>query len=222
MHRLSHQSIAAAIAFVLGSGAIAGPDTSAFDRAVSSYLHGNYDAALPLFQALGKSCPDNDSVHYYLALCYQQLRDYHKAIDEYTWVAEHTKNPSRKEIVEERLRRAQARIGQAARPQLSRAPIAANHAAVRKIIWFSTNWCSTCKRFASAWEAGKSRYQGSIIFEHLNAEDPAAWKLVEKYRPKAYPTLVYLDATDRIIENGASAPSCDEFINHIQELGGKK
>jgi hypothetical protein len=34
---------------------------------------------------------------------------------------------------------------------------------------------------------GKTKFARKLDFVHLNAEDPVNWKIVEKYRPKAYP-----------------------------------
>lgn len=193
-----------------------------FDKAVATYLKDDYKASLPLFQAVAKSDPKYPKVHYYLALCYQQLDDDKNAATEYEQSLAQSKDPAFKEIVAERLLRTKRRLGLAPKQSSEdKAPALGKHDPVKKVIWFSTNWCSHCKKFNTAWEAGKEKFTGKLNFEHVNAEDPSAWKTVETYKPKAYPTLVYLDAKNKIIENFAAAPTTDEFIKHLQELGAQ-
>jgi hypothetical protein len=59
--------------------------TEPFDKAVATYLHGDYKQALPLFLALSKSDSSNVDVHYYLALSYRSLDQKAKAADEHQW-----------------------------------------------------------------------------------------------------------------------------------------
>ncbi len=218
MTNLSKVGILASICICLSAGAL----QSDYEKAVSSYLHDDYKAALPLFEKYAKENAADPKVHYYLALCYQQLDNDSQAAKQYELALKESKDDAFNEIVKERLRRTQRRLGLVKSTDEETAPKIAEHQPVAKVIWFSTNWCSHCKKFASAWDKGKSRFKDSIAFEHYNAEDPEAWKQVEIYRPKAYPTLVYLDGKNNVIENHADAPSSEEFIKHLQDLGAAK
>lgn len=200
----------------------AGGETSAYQQGVNAYLKDDYKAALPHFKDAEKADSKNPKVHYYLALCYQQTDDDKNAAAEYELALSNSKDAAFKEIVAERLLRTKRRLGTAPKATSEEsAPKLAKHQPVQKVIWFSTNWCSHCKKFSSAWEDAKTKFNGKLSFEHLNAEDPSAWKEVQVYRPKAYPTLVYLDAKNKIIENFAAAPSSEEFIKHLEDLGAK-
>lgn len=213
-------SVSAVLALSLCTG-ISEAAVSPYDKAVNTYLADEYEKALPMFQALAKTDPKNPKVHYYLALCYQMQDDVKKAVDEYNLALKEVKDPAFKEILEARLRKAQLRAGMPV--SAAEAPKSAqkSKAPVRKVIWFSTNWCGVCKRFEPSWNEVKSKFAGKVVFEHLNAEDPANWKAVEAYKPKAYPTLVYLDAKNNVIDNGPDAPSIDVFSKRLKDYGAK-
>lgn len=190
-----------------------------YDRAVAAYLSDKYAEALPLFQSAAKADTKNPRVHYYLALCYQQLDKDQNAAEEYAAAIANSRDPAFKEILEERLLRTKRRLGQAqAAKEEAAGSLSANHGPLKKVILFSTNWCSHCRKFKGAWEEAQNKLRSRIKFEHYNAEDPSAYKMVQKYRPKAYPTLVYLDSKNKVIENHADAPKSDEFIKKLQSL----
>jgi thioredoxin-like negative regulator of GroEL len=222
MKQSSIQRLAALIAVFCCSMSAVNAGDPKFDQALNTYLKNDYAKALPLFQELAKTQPENVEAHHYLALCYQNLDKDKEAATEYEYVVAHTKNAALKEIIEERLARTKRRLAKTAALPEAAAPEVQKHDPVKKVIWFSTNWCSTCKHFAPSWEKGKEKFQGSISFEHLNAEDPANSKEVNLYRPKAYPTLVYLDAKNNVIQKYADAPEAADFIKHLQELGAAK
>lgn len=222
MKQSSIQNLAVWItAFCCATSAVGAADPK-YDQALAVYLKNDYTKALSMFQELAKTEPNNEEVHHYLALCYQQLDKDKDAAAEYEWVMAHSKNEALKEIIGERLARTKRRLAHSAAAPEAKPAELQKHEPVRKVIWFSTNWCSTCKRFAPSWEKGKAKFQDRISFEHLNAEDPACIKEVEKYRPKAYPTLVYLDGKNQVIQKYADAPDADAFIKHLQELGAAK
>ena len=196
---------------------------ASFDKGVENYLQDKYQDALTKFEEAVKTDTKNPKLHYYLALCHQALDNDKKAAEEYALALEHSTDAAFKEIVTERLARTKRRLDKTKAPAEAEKPaLAEKHDPVKKVIWFSTNWCSHCKKFKTAWEAAESKYGKELKFEHLNAEDPSAWKQVQVYRPKAYPTLVYLDSKDKVIENHADAPSTDDFIKHLQSLGASK
>ncbi len=191
---------------------------SDYNKAVDLYLKNSFEKALPEFQALNKAEPANENVHYYLALCYQRIKEDDKAAAEYTWILKNTKNSAFKEIIQERIKR----VNHTKIDDNVKTNIAANHEPVRKVILFSTNWCGDCRKFQPSWDKTEAEFKGRIVFEHLNAEDPSQKELVDKYKPYAYPTLVYLDAKNNVIENHADGPGGDLFAKHLRELGADK
>ncbi len=195
--------------------------TDHFKEAVSTYLADDYEKALSKFQTLKKSDPENARVHYYLALCQLRLGQREKAVEEYEWVIQHTNDPALKEIVQGRLLKIRPDLATDLKFQptnsVSKAP-----GAVREVIFFSTNWCPSCKSFASTWTDAERRFKGKVKFSHLNAEDAANWKEVARYRPRAYPTIVYLDGKGNVIENGPGAPGGLTFQEHIKTLGAER
>ena len=205
-------------AVVIGTAGV-NAASSKYDQAVSVYLQDNYAGALPLFEALSKTDPKNAKVHYYLALCHQQLENDKKAASEYEQALSLSKDNAFNEIIKERLARTKRRLAKShAGKEEPPPPPAKVHAPLRKIIWFSTNWCSTCKKFNTSWEQAKTKFQGQLSFEHLNAEDPLNWQAVKKYRPKAYPTLVFLDGKNNVISNYADAPGPEDFIKCLKAM----
>lgn len=216
----------------------AGAETPQYKQAVSTYLQNNYTKALPMFQALCKSEPKNSNYHYYMALCYQQVDNDSRAAAEYELALSNSNDAAFKEIIQERLDRTKRRLAKAnakavvpastastgaatAAPNPPGSSAEKKHGPVRKVIWFSTNWCSSCKKFNSSWETGKVKYGKRLSFDHQNAEDPSNWKSVQLYRPKAYPTLVFLDGENNVIRNYADAPAADAFVKELKELGAE-
>ncbi len=89
---------------------------------------------------------------------------------------------------------------------------------VKKVIEFYTTWCHVCSEFADTFERTKAKYGGRIQFEQLNAEDPENSELKAKYNVKAYPTLIYLDASGTVLRRGEGAPMGPNFGNIIESL----
>jgi thiol-disulfide isomerase/thioredoxin len=199
-----------------------GDSSSPFDQAVSTYLQSNYKGALQRFQALAKSDPKDARVHYYLALCYQKQRSDKEAVQEYQQALACNKDAAFEEIIKERLARIRKRMSHTISEEEPIPAPASKHAPLRKVIMFTTNWCPACKGFEPTWEAAKKKYLAHLAFEHYNAEDPAAWKIVQQYRPKAYPTFVFLDGSQKVIQKYADAPKQDVFMKQLQDLGAEK
>ncbi len=186
-----------------------------FSQAVSAYLSEDYSKALGLFQSLAKTNPTDSKVHYYLAICHVRLKDKDKGAAEYQWILKNSKDEALKEIVTARLLRIKPELKGTLK--VKDAKLAKKHGPVRKVILFSTVWCPTCKEFEPTWEKTKAKLASKIQFVHLNAEDAAAWREVELYTPRAYPTLVYLDARGNVIENKADAPSAAQFLSILKK-----
>ncbi|MBX9569978.1 MAG: tetratricopeptide repeat protein [Candidatus Obscuribacterales bacterium] len=191
-----------------------------FSQAVSTYLREDYAKALSLFQALAKADPNDGKLHYYMAICHIRLKDKDKGVQEYNWILKNSKDEALKEIVTARLLKIRPDL--ASKLKVKESELAAKHGPLREVILFSTTWCPTCKEFEPTWERAKLKMGRKIKFVHLNAEDASAWKEVELYRPKAYPTIVYLDADRKVIENHADAPTAAVFMNHLKALAASK
>jgi thioredoxin-like negative regulator of GroEL len=192
---------------------------SGMDNAVKLYLNGSYEEALPKFQALAKADAGNAKIHYYEALCLQRISKYQEAADEYKLALKNCKDPAFEEILKARLNKVEMHLGKGSAPNFA-PQLATKHGSVHKVIYFSTNWCPTCKGFTPVWDSIKSQYK-KVSFDHLNAEDPACWKEVEKYKPKGYPTLVYVDDKGTVIQAGPDSPSLEGFKKTLDKYGAK-
>lgn len=199
--------------------------SSDYNQAIKTYLANDFEKALPMFEKLSKAQPKDAKLHYYIALCCQQLsgKD-QQAFDEYDKALKNSSDAAFNEILKVRKRKIAGRLGQHVVPLpgsgFEKPDSAAKTGPVRRVIYFSTNWCPSCRGFTPAFDEVASRYKGKIDFIHLNAEDPANWKEVGKYKPKFYPTLVFLDAKNNLIETGVDG-SVTGFTKHLQRLGAK-
>ncbi|MBX9686983.1 MAG: tetratricopeptide repeat protein [Candidatus Obscuribacterales bacterium] len=213
------------LSLAVSSSASEAATKSEFEQAVAIYLEDNYLEALNKFQALAKKEPNNPRVQYYLALSYQRLGKHAEAAAAYQSALKNSKDQAFNEVLNERLARVLKRLGKSTGKKLAdeeSVQVAAKHEPLSRVIWFSTNWCSVCKHFEPSWENAKKKFKGKILFEHLNAEDPSAFKEVQTYRPKAYPTLVYIDAKNQVISNHAEAPSPSDFVKTLESYGAKQ
>lgn len=213
----------AVIAFALflsSSNAVFAASNPKFSQAVSAYLREDYSKALSLFQALAKSDPDDSKVHYYLAICHIRLHQKEKGVEQYNWILKNSKDEALKEIVTSRLLKIRPDL--ASTLKVKEAAVAVEHGPVRKVILFSTSWCPTCKEFEPTWDRVRVKLGSKVKFAHYNAEDAAAWKEVELYKPKAYPTLVYLDGQGKVIESHADAPTTAQFMSKLKQYGAGK
>lgn len=198
-------------------------DVTGFDQAASVYKAGKYEAALAQFQALNQAKPGDVQIRYYMGLCNFCLHKLTEAGNEYEWVYTHTKDPAMKAIAHESLRR----VGRYSKGiggirKWPPTPPVDSAAPVRKVLEFYTDWCISCKKFASTFEIAQKMYSGKITFVRLNAEDPKNWKLVSKYKVTNYPTLVYLDGQGRVLQNYAGSPMGQTFLDYLHDLGADK
>lgn len=221
MLRLKSCLLAFAVVSTISAGSSFAAQSSGMDAAVNLYLAGKYEEALPKLDALAKSQPTNDKVHYYKALCLQRVEKYKEAVDEYNLALKNCKDSAFEEILKARLAKAEMHLGKSPSSPVSYAPVlAAKHGPLQRVIYFSTNWCPTCKGFSPVFDSVKTKYT-KVKFDHLNAEDPASWKEVQKYKPKGYPTLVYIDDKGTVIQSGPDSPGTAGFTKLLDKYGGK-
>lgn len=93
---------------------------------------------------------------------------------------------------------------------------------IKKIIDFSTTWCGPCQAFKPHFEEAQKHFK-DISFVSLDGDSPENNALKEKYNVNAYPTLIYLDGSGKVLKNEAGAPpSLEAFESQIKELNGQK
>lgn len=222
---LSERSFLATILIV--SACAVGPvrADAAFDTAVKSYNTRNYRQAIAQFTALKTTYPKNATVRYYLALSYQGVGNRSGAKTEYEWIAANDRTQL-KSMAEKGLQilggGATAGSGSSGSDPgtVAGAPPTAAPAGpkVKTIIDFYTTWCGPCKKFEPIFDEVKRKYP-DITFKRLDAEDSANADLVEKYGVKAYPTIVKLDSSGKVLSNQAGAPStAADFENEIKQF----
>jgi hypothetical protein len=68
-----------------------------FDSAVQDYNSRNYAAALDKLGKLERSNPNNEKIHYYMALSFQGAAQIASAKEEYEWVADNAKSEQLKQ-----------------------------------------------------------------------------------------------------------------------------
>lgn len=192
----------------------------ALENAVKSYLENDYGQARSDLEDILKKEPNNGQAHFYLGLAEVRLSDKDGAEKDFKWVVDHEKDPVLKGV-------AQIWVGRLDRMRkgwnhgkLSPPVVDPNHGPVSKVILFYTNWCPMCRGFETPFEQAKGVFK-KIKFEKYNTEMKENWPLVAKYDVKAYPTLVYIDDTGKIIENFAGAPQGSGFAVHLRQLGAK-
>lgn len=75
-----------------------------------------------------------------------------------------------------------------------------NKSGLPKVIDFYATWCQPCKKLAPVLEELEKSYKGKIEFERLDAEQPQNKAIVEKYEVAAYPTLVFVDKSGKLVD----------------------
>lgn len=78
--------------------------------------------------------------------------------------------------------------------------VAESKSGLPKVIDFYATWCQPCKKLAPVLEELEKSYKGKIEFERLDVEQPQNKALVEKFEVAAYPTVVFLDKTGKLID----------------------
>ena len=200
-----------------------------FNKGVELYNSGKYSQSLPLLEAAVRANAYDDSSHYYLALCYQALKQTTLAKAHFEWVAANSRNPTLRSYAA----RATAASGASATAtnasvspaQSAKAP--AEQLAVQtgeakakqlgrcKVLMFETSWCHYCHEFAPQFDDAAQKYR-TVDFQHVDAEDPSNADMKQKYSIKSYPRLVYLDGKGNVLYNEGRG----EFSTRLQELTG--
>jgi len=198
---------------------------ASFQQAIAHYNAGKYSQALGEFKQFAAAYPTNAQSHYYMAMCYQSLGNIAGAKQEYALTTQYG-DASLNAYAQKALRSLGGTPGNggsvsaAAVPAAVRvtasAPSAAPSSTVTQVLEFYTDWCHVCKEFEPVWSATQGRVSG-VQFHRYNAEDSNNASLVQTYHVKAYPTLVYLDNSGKVLRNSAGCPaSTEDFVRSIQ------
>lgn len=202
-------------------------------EAIADYNRGQYRSALQRFNQVKKEVPGDVTARYYAALCEQNLNLMTDARADYEWVARYGGEPLRSYAL--RGLATVSKMGGSAgysSSQRGAAPPPAgatfpggggrptSQAKVKKILEFYTTWCHVCKEFAPIFQEAQRHFR-NVQFVSVNAEEDAS--LAHQYGVKAYPTLVYLDASGKVILNESGAPeTLADFEASIVANGGEK
>ncbi len=216
------------------------PAPPLMQEAMTDYKSGHYAIALQKFDQLEKQYPNSPIVHYYAGLCKQSMGQITDAKNEYSWVSEHG-DSQLKSLASAGLahlgKYSTSVAGNASEAQpapaskgdktdkpmakvASSAGAAAGASKVKTIYAFVTSWDRNCAIFQPVFDDTKSQFK-DIQFVKVDAE--ASVDLAKKYNVSSYPTLVYLDANQKVLENSTGAPSgTDDFAAKIKSLNEKK
>lgn len=198
---------------------------TSFQQAVAHYNQGHYSQALAEFRQFEASYPTNAMSHYYIALCCQSMGNRAEARQEYILTSQYG-DASLKSYAQKALSvlggnsaAAGSLVTAADVPvKTGSAQSGSPNASVSEVLEFYTDWCHVCKSFEPVWSQTQGRVSG-VQFHQYNAEDAANLTLVQKYAVKAYPTLVYLDKSGKVLKNQAGCPNTvEDFAQQIKLL----
>ncbi len=160
--------------------------------------------------------------HYYMALCYQSMGNRVSARQEFTLTSQYGSGAI-KGYADKALQflsgggssggsSTSAAAAVASKPSGAgggtgaTAALAAASTPAAEVLEFYTDWCHVCKEFEPVWQSTSSKMSG-VRFQRYNAEDSSNAALVQKYNVHAYPTIVYLDKSGKVLKNTAGAPN---------------
>ena len=85
-----------------------------------------------------------------------------------------------------------------------------------KVLFFASQSSSVCTDFATSFEDAALKYKGKLAFAIVNFDDESQKPLVEKYKIKQVPRLVYLDSDGNDIFN----EDLSRFRERLKDLSG--
>jgi len=97
------------------------------------------------------------------------------------------------------------------------APKVAKKSKVRKILEFCVANDRSCINFEDTFNSTKAQFS-DIQFVKVNMDDGTNASLASKYNVSAYPTLVYLDDKEKVLDNAMGAPMGDAFADKIKSF----
>lgn len=197
--------------------------TPSFPQAQADYNSGKFSQALESFKVLSAAYPSNVLVHYYLALCHQNLGHMGQAKAEYQIVV-NSRQPQLAPMAAKGLATiSSARSGSSSStssPSISpetNTGVRVATAKVKKVLEFWAEWWGPCKTFAPVFGATKSKFS-DIRFEELNVDDGATKELSAKYGVSGIPCVVFLDGSGNVLFKGGPQQSIEGFSAQIQQF----
>lgn len=190
------------------------------DQAVANYRAGRYSQALVQLESLNQSDP---LVHYYMGLCYHNLNQVSRALQEYQWVAQAARDPALRQnaqlgmqqLSQYQSHRTYAGQGNVYHGSASSAA-SSGYGGRPKVIDFFATWCGPCKELAPRLEAIESQYRGRVDFERIDIDQNESMK--DQYRVHAVPTLVFIDGHGKVVDRLEGGPPNMVLTQEIERL----
>jgi thiol-disulfide isomerase/thioredoxin len=222
---------------LLCAPAIAGTDKS-FTQAKKDFDKGDYEKALDEFRVCEQAHPDNTLTRYYIAVCFQQMGKPEQASKEYNYVLNYGNDRLRAlaSVGLANLRQSGSHASgvkfvpssHAATYAGLQAPLAPakkkpakSGAKVSKVIEFYTGTSAACKDFEPTYDRAKAQFP-AITFQKIDSADSHNEAIVKQYSVQAFPTLVFLDEHDKVLESLAGAPADgNHFLSLLDKLSAK-
>jgi thioredoxin-related protein len=87
------------------------------------------------------------------------------------------------------------------------------------IIIFSASWCGPCQKMKKEVYPSKAvqPLHDKFIWAYLDIDESTNQKFVKKYDVRSYPTILILDAQEKIIDRSGSA-SPEDFASFLDEV----
>jgi thioredoxin 1 len=190
-----------------------------YDQAVKDYSAGRYSTALAEFGTCKTLYPNNSMVHYYVALCEQNLGRFERASGEFRWVLEHgdARLRSLAQTALNQLSRAHpsSSASTTSSPTVADASPPKSRGKCTRVLDFYADWCGPCKAFAPVFDEVKSRIRG-VSFERYNVDDPSTSDVRAKCQSFAsIPHVILLDANGKELYAGSPGRDVESFERQI-------
>ncbi len=179
------------------------------EQASKLYKEGQYAAAASAFEATLKSNPNDALSHYYLGLCYQQLRQYSSASSQYKWVATNAQKQDLKDLGAKALQQ----ISSLSKPSNGASTEIAKSSGKPQILAFLCG-CGSCKKLQVSLNSVQEQYQQKveIMRLHKNIE------MQEQYHVKGCPSVVILDKNGKEVYSKIGLMTETEMSDKVKYL----
>lgn len=194
-------------------------------QGISLFNEKHYDKALPVLKKAVRDNPLDANGHYYLGLCYQELKQATLARQHFEYVVKIAKrNPKLRTYAENALKQLPKAVEYGkgglkpiaeTSPTLAPEEMAAQHGRCTILLIESSN--SASRRFSSEFNLAAQKYGRYIEFRRLSGDRPENAYLKTHYKIGSYPWLVYLNKKGKIKHSENRL----KFQRRIRELMGK-
>lgn len=90
------------------------------------------------------------------------------------------------------------------------------------LIYFRTNWCGYCKKLDKTILLDEQVSTELEKMTLLKIDGDIRLDLVKKYEIKAYPSFIFLDSNQNLIESFVGSPNKDTFLTKLEQALAKK